>query len=102
MYVGARDPTGAQGWWDSWPPVYRQCTVAYTDFWTAYAAILPAKRQRAVGQETGKTHHMERFNGTLRQRISRLVRKTLSFSQKLENHIGAIWYFVHDYNASLA
>jgi peptide/nickel transport system substrate-binding protein len=36
------------------------------------------------------------------QRISRLVRKTLSFSKKRENHIGAIWYFVHHYNASLA
>ncbi|PSO98133.1 MAG: IS1 family transposase, partial [Cyanobacteria bacterium SW_6_48_11] len=39
---------------------------------------------------------------TLRQRISRLVRKTLSFSKKWENHLGAIWNFVHDYNASLA
>ncbi|MEM8716966.1 MAG: IS1 family transposase, partial [Cyanobacteria bacterium P01_G01_bin.4] len=27
--------------------------------------------------------------------------KTLSFSKKLENHIGAIWMFVHHYNASL-
>ena len=30
--------------------------------------------------------------------ISRLVRKTLSFSKKLENHIAAIWNFIHDYN----
>ncbi|MBW4473112.1 MAG: IS1 family transposase, partial [Stenomitos rutilans HA7619-LM2] len=37
----------------------------------------------------------------LRQRVSRLVRKTLSFSKKLENHIGAIWFFIHHYNASL-
>jgi insertion element IS1 protein InsB len=26
---------------------------------------------------------------------------TLSFSSKVENHIGAIWYFVHHYNLSL-
>lgn len=32
--------------------------------------------------------------------MSRLVRKTLSFSKSLENHIGAIWYFIHHYNAS--
>ncbi len=102
VYVGARDQIGAQGLWDSLPPVYRQCAVAYTDFWAAYAAILPAQRHRAVGKETGKTNHIERFNCTLRQRISRLVRKTLSFSKKLANHIGAIWYFVHYYNASLA
>jgi len=38
----------------------------------------------------------------MRQRISRLVRKTLSFSKKTENHVGAIWYFIHHYNASLA
>lgn len=28
-------------------------------------------------------------------------RKTLSFSKSLENHIGAIWYFIHHYNESL-
>jgi IS1 family transposase len=55
----------------------------------------------AVGKETGKTSYVERFNNTLRQRVSRLVRKTLSFSKSLENHIGAIWYFIHYYNASL-
>ncbi|MCI5167176.1 MAG: IS1 family transposase, partial [Candidatus Electrothrix sp. GM3_4] len=36
------------------------------------------------------------------QIISRLVRDTLSFSKKIENHIGAIWNFIHHYNASLA
>ncbi len=102
VYIGARDKTGAQGLWDVLPAVYRPCAVAYTDFWTAYAALFPTTRHRAVGKETGKTHHIERFNCTLRQRISRLVRKTLSFSKKLENHIGAIWYFVHYYNAALA
>ncbi|HKH21105.1 MAG TPA: IS1 family transposase, partial [Gammaproteobacteria bacterium] len=35
---------------------------------------------------------------TLRQRVSRLVRATLSFSKKLANHIGAIKYFICDYN----
>ena len=37
-----------------------------------------------------KKNHVERFNCTLRQRVSRLVRATLSFSKKLSNHIGAI------------
>ncbi|NEP85266.1 MAG: IS1 family transposase, partial [Okeania sp. SIO3B3] len=44
----------------------------------------------------------ERFNCTMRQRVSGLVRKALSFSKKIENHIGAIWNFVHHYNSSLA
>ncbi|MCE2978086.1 MAG: IS1 family transposase, partial [Pseudanabaena sp.] len=47
------------------------------------------------------TNYIERFNCTMRQRVSRLVRKTLSFSKKLENHIGAIWFFIHHYNSSL-
>jgi IS1 family transposase len=68
------------------PSVYRQCAVVYSDFWSAYELVLPRKRHQAVGKETGKTSYIERFNCTLRQRVSRLVRKTLSFSKKLENH----------------
>jgi len=99
-YIGARDKASAQALWDSILPVYRQCAVCYTDFWAAYACVLPSKRHKAVGKETGKISYIERFNNTLRQRVSRLVRKTLSFSKKLQNHIGAIWNFIHHYNAS--
>ena len=102
VYVGSRDRVGAQALWNSLPPIYRQCAVSYTDFWAAYETVFPSKRHKAVGKETGKTNHIERFNNTMRQRISRLVRSTLSFSKKLENHIGAIWLFIHHYNASLA
>lgn len=101
VYIGKRDQAAARKLWESLPGLYRQCAVAYTDFWAAYGAVLPSKRHRAVGKETGKTSYIERFNNTLRQRVSRLVRKTLSFSKSLENHIGAIWYFIHHYNASL-
>jgi len=99
MAVGPRTKATARKLWASLPAVYRQCAVCYTDFWAAYAAILPSKRHRAVGKESGHTSHIERFNNTLRQRCSRLVRKTLSFSKNLANHIGALWYFVHHYNA---
>ncbi|MBD2534615.1 IS1 family transposase [Nostoc flagelliforme FACHB-838] len=101
VYIGARSEAAARKLWESLPPVYRQRAIAYTDFWAAYAAVLPSKRHQAVGKETGFTSYIERFNNTLRQRVSRLVRKTLSFSKSLENHIGAIWYFIHYYNASL-
>ncbi len=100
--MGSRSHIGAEGLWKSLPPVYRQCAVCYSDFWSAYEKILPQKRHRAVGKESGKTNHIERFNLTVRQRVSRLVRKTLSFSKKLANHIGAIWNFVHHYNAVIA
>ena len=100
-FVGPRSRVGARGLWQSLPPVYRQCAVVYTDFWEAYEKVIPSNRHRAVGKESGQTNRIERFNCTLRQRVSRLVRKTLSFSKKLENHIGAIWYFIHHYNESL-
>jgi insertion element IS1 protein InsB len=45
-----------------------------------------------------KTNHIERFNCTLRQRVSRLVRSALSFSKKLDHHIGAIKFFLCHYN----
>lgn len=93
--IGARDEATARQLWESLPAVYRQCAVCYSDFWEAYAWVLPSKRHRPVDKERGQTSHIERLNNTLRQRISRLVRKALSFSKKVENHIGAIWYFVH-------
>jgi len=81
------------------PPVYRQCALLMTDFWEAYKGVLPSKRHFAVGKESGLTNLIERFNCTLRQRCSRLVRKTLSFSKPLENHI---LKFITHYNEHLA
>ncbi len=101
-YIGDRSRESAKKLWSSLPPVYRQCAVCYTDFWEAYETVIPDKRHKAVGKSSGQTNHIERLNNTLRQRISRLVRKTLSFSKKLENHIGAIWNFIHHYNQTLA
>jgi insertion element IS1 protein InsB len=53
---------------------------------------------RIISKLARMTNHVERFNCTLRQRVSRLVRATLSFSKKLSNHIGAIKYFMCDDN----
>ncbi len=101
VYIGSREESGAKGLWDSLPPVYRQCASCFTDFWNAYQKKNPDMRHKAVGKDSGKTSYIERFNNTMRQRIARLGRKVLSFSKKLSNHIGAIWYFIHHYNASL-
>jgi insertion element IS1 protein InsB len=100
VHVGDRCAASAQALWDSMPPVYRQCAVIYTDHWSAYGAVLPQKRHRSVDKNSGLTSYIERFNCTLRQRVSRLVRKSLSFSKKIDNHIAAIWNFVHHYNAT--
>lgn len=101
VYVGARSEYGARQLGHSLSVVYRQCAVAYTDFWDAYGCVLPKKRHRPVGKEKGKTSYIERFDCTMRQRVSRLACKMLSFSKKLDNRLGAIWMFVYHYNASL-
>ncbi len=56
VYIGKRDQAGAEGLWDCLPPVYRQCAVSYTDFWSAYETVFPQKRYKAVGKETGLTN----------------------------------------------
>jgi hypothetical protein len=62
--------------------------MCYTDEWEAYAVVIPAEQHRPLKKGNGKTNHIERFNCTLRQRVSRLVRKSLSFSKSLDNHMG--------------
>ena len=75
---GDRSRQSAKKLWASLPGVYRQCAVAYTDFWESYKTVIPSKRHRPVGKETGQTNHIERLNNTFRQRISRLVRGLFS------------------------
>jgi insertion element IS1 protein InsB len=97
-HIGDRSADSALALWRSMPAVDRQCAMIDTDHWEAYKTVLPSNRHYAVGKETGLTNYIERFNNTVRQRVSRLVRKTLSFSKKLDHHIGAIWNFIHHYN----
>ncbi|MGF1461420.1 MAG: IS1 family transposase, partial [Leptolyngbyaceae cyanobacterium] len=80
--------------WQSLPAVYRQYAKVNTEYWEADETVMPRKRHFAIGKESGLTSYRERLNNTIWQRISRLVRKTLSFSKKVENHIGVIWTFI--------
>ena len=84
------------------PEVYRTQATFYTDQYDAYTGVIPAERHKAITKDARKTNHIERFNNTLRQRVSRLVRETLAFSKKVENHIGAIRYFICYYNLARA
>jgi hypothetical protein len=45
--------------------------------------VIPEEQHTAVGKETGETARVERWNNTLRQRLARLVRMTLSFSKSV-------------------
>jgi insertion element IS1 protein InsB len=62
-----------------------------------YEGVLPAAPHKAIRQLARTTNHLERFNNTLRQRVSRRVREALSCSKQLANHLGAITLFMcHD------
>src|SRR4051794_23894330 len=98
FHVGDRSGQSAQVLRAKIPAAYQEYAVFYTDHYAAYTGVIPSARHRAITELARKTNHVERFNCTLRQRVSRLVRATLSFSKKLSNHIGAIKYFIYHYN----
>ena len=101
LWIGDRSHESAQKLWDSLANIYKKSSKIYTDFWEAYKVAFPPEQLSHCGKHEGETNYAERFNNTLRQRVSRLVRKTLSFSKKLINHVGAIWDFVHYYNREI-
>src|SRR5581483_4974644 len=98
FYVGDRSGQSASALWQRLPAVYQEQAVFYTDHYAAYTGVIPSTRHRAISKLNRMTNHVERFNCTLRQRVSRLVRSTLSFSKNPTNHIGAIKYFICHYN----
>ena len=101
MVVGDRSEATARRLWEALPQEYRSGAIVYTDFWAAYGVVVPGDRHVACGKEQGRTNHVERFWCTVRQRCGRFVRQTLSFSKCARNHVGALWYFIRQYNASL-
>jgi insertion element IS1 protein InsB len=98
FHVGDRSEESGKALWATIPLVYRAQATFHTDQYAVYKGVIPAEQHRAITKHARKTNHIERFNNTLRQRVSRLVRETLSFSKTLANHIGAIKYFICHYN----
>jgi IS1 family transposase len=98
FHVGDRSCQSAEALWGKIPREYQEQARFYTDCYEVYKGVIPSAQHCAITKLARKTNHVERFNCTLRQRVSRLVRSTLSFSKKLANHIGAIKYFICDYN----
>jgi len=101
MAVGDRSIASCQRLWNAIPEAYR-AAICYSDFWAAYATVVPKERHRAVGKESGETAHIERFNNTLRQRLGRLVRKTLSFSKNQDMLVASLQLLLHRYNQERA
>ena len=72
-----------------------------SDHWSSYDAVFDPDTHRSVGKHTGLTNHVERFNATLRNRLGRFTRKTLSFSKNKENHDAVLHLFLLKYNQDM-
>ena len=95
--VGDRGAETGKRLWRRVPPSYR-CLLCFTDFWDAYTKVIPETQHEATDKGDGQTCHVERWNNTLRQRLARFVRRTLSFSKSDRMHRVCLLLFVHDYN----
>ena len=98
--VGDRSRDGALSLREHVPADYRR-RATRRDFWLAYEGNFPAHTRRFRGKEEGETNHAERFFGTLRSRVSRLVRKAYSFSKRIERRLEAIHFFIASYNLQI-
>jgi insertion element IS1 protein InsB len=96
-HIGKRSNIDCLEFWRKIPKEYKQ-SITYSDYWESYKTILKNYRHQSVGKETGLTNHVERFNNSIRQRLGRLTRKTLSFSKSDEMLEINIRIFVHNYN----
>jgi insertion element IS1 protein InsB len=67
--------------------------------WEAYQRVIPQGQHEATGKQEGETSHVERWINTLRQRLSRFVRRTLSFSKSHQmHHYCCLRLFIYRYN----
>jgi insertion element IS1 protein InsB len=90
--IGDRSEQTCRRLWNKIPDSYKHCQT-YSDFWEAYQKVFSQETHQAVGKETGQTAHMERWYNTLRQRLARFVRKTLSFSKSdVFHHLVTKWF----------
>jgi IS1 family transposase len=63
--------------------------------------VFPARTHRLCPKAAGETCHAERFFCTARQRVSRLVRKALSFSKSFDMHELWLRIFLTEHNLNL-
>ena len=99
--IGDRSAATGRKLWQRIPAQFRQ-GHCYTDFLQAYQKVIPEEQHTACSKESGQTAQVERWNNTLRQRLGRFVRKTLSFSKSDLMHDLCLFLFLYDYNSNVA
>jgi len=95
--IGDRSHETCRQLWERLPDEYKACT-SYSDFGEADQKVFPKELHHGVGKERGETAHLQRWNNTVRQRLGRFVRKTLSFSKSDLFHEATVQLFMHRYN----
>lgn len=99
--IGDRMKATCHQLWMAIPDGYKQCQT-FSDFSTTYRHVFPEASHHCVGKETGETAHRERWTTTLRQRMSRSVRHTVSCSTSDAFHEAVTKWFIVEYNRALS
>ena len=101
-HLGDRKDIDCFHFYKKLPEAYKSL-ISYSDKWESYKKVFPYDKLRheCVDKSSGETNHIERFNLTVRQRLSRYVRKTLSFSKSDYWHDVVTKLFLIEYNLSL-
>ena len=82
------------------PVEYLACQ-SFSDLWKSYRILESKGNHKLVTKDSGETNHIERWNCTLRQRVSRYVRKSLAFSKIDKFHHLMTKLFIFDYNLKI-
>ena len=79
-----------------------------SDHWKSYQTVFGTtingrrkRSHRSCAKKEGETNRIERFNGTLRARSSRFVRRSYSFSKSEEAHAQAFHLFAVAHNLEI-
>ena len=100
FFIGDRSEISCQELKNNIPDDYKVCE-SFSDLWESYEKVFDKTKHKSVDKKFGETAHIERFNNTIRQRLARYVRKTLSFSKSQYFHYIVTKQFIVNYNLSV-
>ncbi len=99
-HLEKRNQKSANSFFNKIPNDYKNCK-SKSDLWHCYETLSKDKHELCK-KGSGETSYIEGFNNIIRQRLARFVRKTCSFSKKLENHKLIIDWFIYEYNKNIS
>lgn len=99
FHLGNRDKESFDDFYLKVPIPYANC-ISRSDKLQVYKDLESYGHRRCKKKE-GQTTQVEAFNTILRQRLSRLVRRTCAFSKSFEMHEAIIRCFIQEYNESI-